>query len=74
MDSVENVNDNDVQMESIHDTEDNSTQTSIIKFNIYNPSLELLKDPDLFQKDQLFNGLTDTDDSQEQKNKTSILF
>ena len=74
MESTEDIGARDVDMESVEDTYDDSTTTSIIVFNIYDPSLDLLKDPVLFQQDQLYNGLTSTDDSQEQKNKSIVYF
>ena len=73
MESVEDIDDNDFVMDSVQDTNANSTRTSIVEFNIYYPPIDILKDPELFQKDQLFNDLTTTDDSHE-KNHSFVYY
>ena len=63
--------DNDVVMEDVAEDkseqvsieDDTTAGTSLVEFSLYYPSEDILKDPVLFQEDQQFDDLSDTDES-----------
>ena len=63
----------DIPPSKVDDDED-TTGTSIIELKIYCPTIEELKDPALFQNDQLYNDLSDTDSSIDSKSKQPLLY